>query len=247
MVRSIVGQSLDHDPDFRWRGEAVTRIENLSDIVFALALGMLISGVDTPRNLTELNSFLFSIIPTAAGFAVLLGLWHAHYTFFRRYGVADQRIIILNAVLIFVILFMAYPLRFGFDSLYGVIISSLTGDFSRNVDMGIMSFADSGTVVGYFAVSYAAVFAILALMLGHVLRNKDQLKLNAYELAKTHQLRFARWGECLVAMLVAIISLMTPLYSIGSSLYILLFLPFIIARRLYPAIRTELPPSKSYL
>lgn len=237
MLRGAVGQNLDHDPDFRWRGRAVTRIENLSDIVFALALGMLISGVDAPRDLTELNAFLINIIPTAAGFAVLMSVWHAHYTFFRRYGVADKTIISYNAILIFIILFMAYPLRFAFDSLFGVIITSLTGDFSRNMELGVVSFAHSGKLVGYFALSYTVVLSLLALMQGHVITRKDQLELNPYELAKTRQLRFARWGHALVALCVGILALFSPLYSIASALYIFLPVPTLIANRLYPATR----------
>ncbi len=50
MLRKAIGKQLDHDPNFRWRGKAVTRIENLSDIAFAVALGMIISGVDAPRD-----------------------------------------------------------------------------------------------------------------------------------------------------------------------------------------------------
>lgn len=74
---------------------------------------MLISGVAAPRDVPGLREFLINIVPTALGFTVLLSLWHGHYTFFRRYGVADKTIIFLNAVPIFVVLFMAYPLRFA--------------------------------------------------------------------------------------------------------------------------------------
>ena len=99
MLRGAIGKPLDHDPNFRWRGEAVTRIENLSDIAFALALGMIISGSSVPQTFAELREFLFFLVPTAAAFAIILQIWMVHYTFFRRYGVADKRIIVLNAAL----------------------------------------------------------------------------------------------------------------------------------------------------
>ena len=51
------GLGLDNDPNFRWRGQAVTRIENLSDIVFALALGMLITTADPLRTFDDLQLF----------------------------------------------------------------------------------------------------------------------------------------------------------------------------------------------
>jgi len=214
MIRDSLSdfKGLDHDPDFHWRGTNVTRIENLSDIVFAIALGMLISGVDAPRNIAELRDFLLYIFPTAAGFMVLLGLWHAHYTFFRRYGVADQTIIRLNAILIFVILFMTYPLRFAFDSLFGVIISSMTGDFSRNIELGVTSFANSGELVGSFAFAYGAAFTIFALMVGHVLKRAEVLNLSPFELAETRQLRFLQWGRAIISFLVAGLAFLSPLY-----------------------------------
>ena len=38
MIRGEIARHLDHDPHFQWRGESVTRIENLSDIVLILAV-----------------------------------------------------------------------------------------------------------------------------------------------------------------------------------------------------------------
>ena len=131
MIRGSISKGLDHDPNFRWRGEAVTRIENLSDIVFALAFGMLITAASPPQTMSDLSGFLFSIIPVTAAFAVLIGIWNHHFTFFRRYGVADKRIIFLNSILLFVVLYLAYPLRFAFDSLFAA-ITGLGGDLKHN-------------------------------------------------------------------------------------------------------------------
>ena len=112
MLRETIAQRLDHDPLFKWRGDHVTRIENLSDIVFALALGMLVSATSPPTNFSELGAHLLNIIPVAAGFGLLLNLWNAHFVYFRRYGLADGQTIFLNACLLLVVLFLAYPLRF---------------------------------------------------------------------------------------------------------------------------------------
>lgn len=238
MLRDAIGKQLDHDPNFRWRGEAVTRIENLSDIAFAVALGMLISGVDAPRNLGDLRAFLGNIAPMAAGFAVLLGLWHAHYTFFRRYGVADKTIITLNAMLIFVILFMAYPLRFAFDSFFSWITTVFTGDYSRSLELGILSFDSAGEIFAYFAGFYAIAFMILALMLGHIVKKRDLLALSAYELSQTRQLAFARWGQCLISAVAGLLSWFTPLNAIMGIAMALFSIPFILAKRRY-AYKTE--------
>lgn len=232
-------KGLDHDPDFRWRGTNVTRIENLSDIVFAIALGMLITGVDAPRTLFDLRQFLINIIPTLLGFFVLLGLWNGHYTFFRRYGVADRRIIILNAALIFVVLFMAYPLRFAFDSLFGYLTTLITGDFERSKNLGLRSFKDAAEIIAYFSLFYSAAFAILAAMQGHVVKKATLLSLNAHELAISQQIRLVRRLQCGVTLLCAILAWFTVLGPAASALLIT-FRPFYwVAAKRHPTPKSD--------
>jgi hypothetical protein len=211
MLRQSIGQQLDHDPNFRWRGEAVTRIENLSDIAFAVALGMIITGVDAPSTYQELVKFLIYMIPAAAGFAILLQVWNAHYTFFRRYGVADLRIIFYNAVLIFLVLYMAYPLRFVFDSLFAWIIGTSTGDVSRYIEIGVMDFDTSGKILGVFGVIYGAICTNLAFMYRYILTKTDVLDLNAYELMTTRRDNAYWWLAALLCFAVAALAWFTPL------------------------------------
>lgn len=236
MIRDSLSElkGLDHDPDFRWRGSNVTRIENLSDIVFAIALGMLITGVDAPRTLLDLRGFLINIVPTILGFCVLLGLWNGHYTFFRRYGVADAKIIILNAVLIFIVLFMAYPLRFAFDSLFGFITQVVTGDYTRSINLGLRSYRDAAEIIVYFSLFYSAAFAVFALMQGHVLKKAELLSLNAHELAVSKQMHLVRWLQCGTTLLCAILAWFTPLGPAAAGLMATFRPLFFFAAKRYP-------------
>ena len=220
MLREAIGKPLDHDPHFRWRGEAVTRIENLSDIAFALALGMIISGSSVPQTFSELREFLFFLVPTAAAFAIILQIWTAHYTFFRRYGVADKRIIVLNAALIFVVLYLAYPLRFTFHSLYVWVYGLATGDYSRGTEMG-MTFDTGVWTISVFVITQACAFALLALMYGHALRKRALLSLNAAEAATTRTMRSGLWWAACVSLAVVPVAVFTPL---GPMAAFLLFL-----------------------
>jgi uncharacterized membrane protein len=241
VLRNAVGKQLDHDPNFRWRGEAVTRIENLSDIAFALALGMLISGVDAPQSFEDLIRFLIYIIPAALGFAILLQVWTAHYTFFRRYGVADKRIIFYNAILIFLVLYMAYPLRFVFDSLFSWIMGAGLGDYSRGVEIGVMGVETSGKILAVFGVIYGAVFLNLALMYQYILSKAQLLDLNSYELSLTQRAYFYWKGAALLSFLVAAIAYFTPLNGFAG--FILCFTGLIsaISRKRYPAVASSEP------
>lgn len=208
MIRDAIAdfKGLDHDPDFRWRGTNVTRIENLSDIAFAIALGMIISAVDAPRTFSELKEFLFFLLPTAAAFAVMLQIWTTHFTFFRRYGVADRKIVFLNACLIFVVLYLAYPLRFTFGALYMWVIGVSTGDYTRAIDMGMTDSAGAMTIC-FFVLAYACCLTLLALMYGHVIRRRELLQLDDGEMATTRTTRAGLWWSVLISLLVAPLAL----------------------------------------
>lgn len=209
MIRQVVGQQLDHDPNFRWRGEAVTRIENLSDIAFALALGMIISGADVPSTFSELKRFLFFLIPTAAAFGVMLQIWTIHFTFFRRYGVADKTIITLNSILIFVVLYLAYPLRFTFESLYAWIIGQSTGDYTLAIELGMVE-NNAALTIAFYVVAYGVCLGLLALKYGHVIRRRDILDLNAHELVTTRITRGYLAAGAIMSFVIIPLALYTP-------------------------------------
>lgn len=198
-------KGLDHDPNFRWRGQTVTRIENLSDIAFALALGMIISGVDAPKTFDQLTEFLYYLVPTGAAFAVMLQVWTLHYTFFRRYGVADRFVVRLNAALIFVVLYLAYPLWFTFSALYSWVVGQWTNDYSKAVEMG-MTTGNSIKTICLFVTAYGCIQILIALMYGHVIRRRELLQLDEQEFRETRKTHLGLWWSafvCLVAIFVA--------------------------------------------
>lgn len=220
MVRDLVVRELDHDPRFRWRGGAVTRIENLSDIVFALAFGMLVSSAARPTTFSELTGHLLTIVPVAAGFALLVLIWNAHFTFFRRYGVADGRIILLNCFLLLLVLFVAYPLRFIFDSLFGVILAQL-GNWAVLEGTGI-GFREAGIIMAYFSFGYALIFLIISLMYGHALGRSQQLELSETEKAITRQSLWHYGCQAGMATVTGLVALLTPAGPIAGALMILI-------------------------
>ena len=82
------------DPDFRWRGGDVSRIEGLSDAAFAFAMAMLV--VDSFQDIRTYKDLLFSLahVPALmACFAILMWLWGVHYKFFRRFGLEDNEFV----------------------------------------------------------------------------------------------------------------------------------------------------------
>ena len=220
MIRDQVAKHLDHDPHFEWRGQNVTRLENLSDIVFALALGMLLLTDAPPATFGELIEFLINIVPVAAAFAILFMIWNAHFTFFRRYGLADTRIVFINSVLLLLVLFVAYPLRFIFDSLFGYVIFIITEDATRLMESD-MGFGNSARGVAIFNAGYAMIIYLTSMMYRHALGKAEMLGLSDNEVQLTKRTMWKYRGETLIAILVVIIALTTPLGPFAGGLLIL--------------------------
>ena len=101
-------------------------------------------------------------------------LARAHYRFSRRYGLEDSYTVLLNMVLLFLVLFYVYPLKFVFT----VLFSQFTGsDMERGIGM-----QEGASLMRLYAAGFTAVFAIFALMHAHAYKLRTQLQLNALEI-----------------------------------------------------------------
>lgn len=118
MVRKeLVRRRVGDGGGFRWRGEDVSRVEGFSDAVFAFAVTLLVVSLEVPSTFDELLETMRGFFAFAVCFALLLLVWYEHYKFFRRYGLRDSLAVHLNAVLLFLVLFYVYPLKFLFTLL----------------------------------------------------------------------------------------------------------------------------------
>lgn len=220
MIRDEIVKHLDHDPNFVWRGQTVSRLENLSDIVFAFALGMLLLTGTPPQTFSELLHFLISIVPVTASFIFLFVIWNAHFVFFRRYALADNTIVLINSALLLMVLFTAYPLRFIFDSLYWFIISQFTGDYSVLIETE-MDLLNSARSMAFFAAGYAVIFSLMSVMYAHAIRKASPIGLSATEIRLTSQTVWRFRGEVIIALAVVVFAMFTPLGPFAGCLMIL--------------------------
>src|ERR1700716_3724170 len=102
---------------FRWRGGEIARIEGLSDAVFAFAVTLLVVSLEVPKTFNELAAIMRGFFPFAICFFLLMQVWHEQYLSFRRYNLQDSTSTILNCILLFMVLFYVYPLKFLFSFL----------------------------------------------------------------------------------------------------------------------------------
>ena len=101
---------------FRNRAHEVSRLEAFSDVVFGFAMTLIVVSLEVPRTYDELMMAMRGFPAFAFCFAILIWIWHAHYPYFRRYGLHDEFTVWMNTLLLFVVLFYVYPLKFVFSS-----------------------------------------------------------------------------------------------------------------------------------
>jgi len=153
---------------FHWRGKEVSRLENLTDAVFGFALTLLVVSTEVPRNFDDLMEVLKGFPAFAACFAILLLFWNEHYRFFRRYGLEDHFTRSINYVILLLVLFSVYPLKFLF--------TAWLGGATQFRDLDQLFF-----IYRVYGLGFAAIWTLYALLQGHALRRSELLRLSEVE------------------------------------------------------------------
>jgi uncharacterized membrane protein len=161
---------------FRWRGGEISRLEAFSDAVFGFALTLLIVSLEVPETFRELKAGMSGFLAFAACMAMLVWLWYEHYRFFRKYALQDGVTILLNAILLFVVLFYVYPLKFLFAYL-SFTMFGLGGAHPPVVESG----DEVRQLMVIYGIGFVAVFVVFALLHLRALRLADDLGLSVAE------------------------------------------------------------------
>lgn len=171
-----------HEKDFHWRGGEIARIEGLSDAVFAFAVTLLVVSLEVPKTFTELMTVMRGFFAFAICFGLLMQVWHEQYRYFRRYNLQDSTSTVLNCILLFLVLFYVYPLKFLFTFLvngwlgFGTQVQLPGGAFENMIEIGQLP-----KLMAIFSGGYLAVCFVFVLLYRHALRRADALELNAVE------------------------------------------------------------------
>ncbi len=174
MFRKALNQNkIEKKDDFKWRSHEITRIEAFTDAVFAFAVTLLVVSLEVPNTYDELAHKMKGFFVFAVGFALLMQIWYAQFVFFRRYGLQDLKTILLNLVLIFVVLFYVYPLKFVFRLI-------LPGE-------GIISISSPQVreLMVIYGIGFIAIYLCFVLLYHHALKQAEALHLNEKEIFDT--------------------------------------------------------------
>jgi uncharacterized membrane protein len=179
MIRKLLEQVQVRDRGFRWRGRDVSRIEGLSDAVFGFVITLLVVSLEVPRTSAAMLDTLRGVPVFALTFTVLFSIWHAQYVFFRRYGLDDNATVTLNAILLFLVMVLAYPLKFVFAASFGRLLG-LHGAW-----LPVLEREHRPSIILVFGLGWMAVFGVFALLYAYAYVRRDALELVPVEVFET--------------------------------------------------------------
>jgi uncharacterized membrane protein len=183
------------------RRHEISRLEAFSDAAFAFALTLLVVSLNVPRSYDELMTLVRGFPSFACCFALLVWIWHEHNMFFRRYGLQDAWTVFLNGLLLFVVLFYVYPLKFMFDSMFAM----LSGPGASSVVP--MTFSQLWRASALYGFGFVVLFTMFVLLYRHAYRKRDELMLTPLELFDLKMYA----GHHLVSALVGVIAVAAAL------------------------------------
>ena len=184
----------------RWRGGQVTRIEALTDAVFGFAITLLVVSLEVPQTFDDLLGMMRDFVAFAASFTLLILVWTYHYRLFSKYDLEDAWTVVLNSLLLFVVLFYVYPLKF----VAAVVLGGRMQDaFSSGEQVPLL--------MAIYGAGFVAVFLIFATLYGHAFRLRHRLDLTP---AEAHEAR-ASVANCLVMVGAGLFSIAIALFWPG--------------------------------
>jgi uncharacterized membrane protein len=158
------------------RHHEVTRLEGFSDAVFGFALTLLVVSLEVPNSVGDLWTEMQGLLGFALMFAMVCWIWYEHNVFFRNYGLQDQWTVFLNCVLLFVVLFYVYPLKF--------LTAALMRQFfniGREGGPRIESADDGTKLMLLYSTGVVLLFAVFVLLYRHAWSKRKSLQLTDKE------------------------------------------------------------------
>jgi len=202
---------------FRLRGQEIARLESFSDAVFGFALTLLVVSLDVPKTFTDLIATMRGFPAFALCFLFLALIWNGHYKFCRRYGLDDGTTRFLTCVMLFLVLFYVYPLKF----LFNFSITALF--FGGSAQPIAMTQSQFSTLLVIYGLGFAAVYLAMMLLYLHAYRLRDALKLTELEKFDTRYQIYRLLTLVAIGLIAALLARIPFLRNWSSLIYLLLF------------------------
>lgn len=195
---------------FRHRAREVSRVEAFSDVVFGFAISLLVVSLEAPKSYEEMLHVLRGFLPFAICFFIFIDIWFEHHAFYKRYAMHDTATTLLNTVLLFVVLFYVYPLKY----------MSL-----RMVHAATDDIPPGGAQVLFtvYGLGFAAVFWLLAAMYLRAYAKREGLGLNEVEIVDTRESIYDNFFMGAFGIISLIVAQFSP--ALAGPIYFLIGIP----------------------
>lgn len=198
------------------RGREVTRLESFSDATFAFSLTLLIVSLEVPKSFSDLINTMRGFPAFAVCFVMLASIWNTHYKFSRRFGLDDPTTRFLTCVLLFIVLFYIYPLKFVFTLGINDMI------FGRSVTAPMIKQSELSTLFSIYSFGFAGIYLAFTLLYLHAWRLREALDLSEIERLETRYIILRVVAVGIVGLIAAGLARMPWFPSWGGLVYLLL-------------------------
>ncbi|WP_444996895.1 TMEM175 family protein [Aliikangiella sp. IMCC44359] len=222
------------DPNFRWRGGDVSRIEGISDGVFAITITLLVVSTAAPSSFYDMWQLIKDLPAFIASFILIMMAWHYHFLFFRRFGLEDTKTSIINSAFLFIIMFFAFPLKFLCTFLWYLIIGDSTSELflvPEGYSFGGLVAPEQANLVNYFqrcsmmylyGFGLIGVFGLLAMLQYRAYSLREKLELDQLELTMTINAALHHLITVVIAVLSVILLYITGHPGVSGFIYFLM-------------------------
>jgi uncharacterized membrane protein len=201
---------------FRLRGREITRLESFSDAVFGFALTLLVVSLDVPKTFADLVATMRGFPAFALCFLFLALIWNMHYRYCRRYGLDDGMARFLTCVMLFLVLFYVYPLKF-------LLNFSVTGLLDSSPQSASMTRSQFSALLVIYGLGFAAVYLAQTFLYLHAYRLRDALELTELEKFDTRYQIFRLLTLVAFGLIAALLACIPVVRNWSGLVYILLF------------------------
>jgi hypothetical protein len=150
-------------------------------------------------------------------FAILIQVWYQHYVFSRRYGLQTFYAVFLNSVLLFVVLFYVYPLKF----LFGLVVGAFSGGVLVTHPMGhSIEISQVPILMVIYSLGFSAVAGVFWLLYRYAYGLRKELDLNEYECLRTRHEAYHQLAMITFGLIVSAMAMLLPVNRAGLSGYL---------------------------
>ncbi|HUF47478.1 MAG TPA: TMEM175 family protein [Vicinamibacterales bacterium] len=172
-------------------------MEGFSDTVFGFALTLLVVSLEVPSSFEGLINQMTGFYGFALMFAMVCWIWYEHNWFFRRTGLQDPWTVVLNCVLLFVVLFYVYPMKF----LTAALIYEFFGQ--GEVDGPRFAASSGATLMVLYSAGVVLIFGVFLMLYRHASRRRHLFRLSPED---DVMFTYARRGH-LISMSLGLVSI----------------------------------------